>query len=163
MKTKSLFLVLFSLLPLSKYAQEMSRSVLASAGDFATSTQFGDIHWTLGEVAVAYFPGGDLQVAEGFHQLYVDLLVSTDQPPVEDWDVNVYPIPTADRLFITTPSGENCRLELFGATGQLIRSASTTDSDTEWSIAELPPGAYWLLIWNEEGARRQFQIQKIRR
>ena len=155
----SLLLMLLFISQIS--AQNIAVSVIGNAGDYYQNNQFGNIHWTVGEVAVSLHQNGT-QLAEGFHNAYYELIVST-KDVLRDWEVNVFPNPTADYLQVKLPDSEHVRAQLFGTNGQLLTSKENLSWETTFDLSQFPAGAYWLKLQSEDGRQRSFQVMKVRR
>ncbi len=154
----ALFVLLFfnSLLK----GQEAPQTVIGNAGDYYEHPLFGNLHWTVGEIAVTRFQN-NLILGEGFHQVYYDLVVKVDEPLPKDWVVEVYPNPTANQLHIRIPQGEEATMHLFSSSGQLMQSLAKFSIETAVQMQELPSGVYWLQLFDETGRSGSFQVQKI--
>lgn len=77
-------------------------------------------------------------------------------------DMNVYPNPTEDLVFITTGSSETFSYELLDVKGQLLSSkeaAINGTKTTEISFENLEPGVYMIRVYNSE-AEKTFRIVK---
>lgn len=77
-------------------------------------------------------------------------------------DMNVYPNPTEDLVFITTGSSETFSYELLDVKGQLLSSkeaAINGTKTTEISFENLEPGIYMIRVYNSE-AEKTFRIVK---
>jgi len=153
-------ILLFSIASLA-HSQEMPRSVIGSAGDYYEHLLFGNIHWTVGEVAVSRFQNG-MELSEGFHQSYYNLVVKTQEPARADWDISLYPNPTADILQLRLPVGEQLTARLFSSTGQLLRTEEGIQEQHQMNLIALPAGLYWLHLIAEDGRYQSYQVQKIR-
>lgn len=140
-------------------AQNMPRTVIGNAGDYYQDLQFGNIHWTVGEVAVSLHQNGT-ELAEGFHNAYYELIVSTEDV-LPDWEVNVYPNPTTDFLQVKLPDSEHVRAQLFGINGQLLISREDLSWETAFDLSQFPAGSYWLKLQDEDGRQRSFQVIKV--
>lgn len=150
----------FSVQAVGLSAQELSRSVVGSAGDYFEHNLFGNIHWTVGEVAVSRFQN-NLELDEGFHRLYYDLLVNSVDVLPDNWEVTVYPNPTIKDLRVRIPEDETVMVQLFSATGQIIKTVTDYRSETIIPMENLPAGVYWLRLQDEQGREGSFQVQKI--
>ena len=146
--------------PLS--AQEMSRSVVGNAGDYFEHPLVGNIHFTVGEVAVAHYQNG-LELGEGFHHLYYDLVVDTREPMPVDWQVNIFPNPATDELRIDWDGEGELHAQLYNGTGQLLQSHNDLNVRHQLDVSQLPAGVYWLRLSDEQGHQRSYQVQKILR
>ena len=154
-------LLLLTMLCTQLKAQDMPRTVIGNAGDYYEHALFGNLHWTLGEVAVSRFQNGQ-ELAEGFHQSYYDLVVSTQSPLLPDWEVNIFPNPTAGILQIRLPEEEELIAQLFSNTGQLLLTEEGIKEQHAINMAELPAGAYWLQLLAKDGRKQSYQVQKIK-
>ncbi len=143
-------------------AQEMSRTVVGNAGDYFEHPLVGNIHFSVGEVAVAHYQNG-LELGEGFHHLYYDLVVSTQEPLPPNWEVNIYPNPATDQLRISWDGEGALNAELYNGTGQVLQTHADLDIEHQMDVSQLPAGAYWLRLFDEQGRQRSYQVQKIQR
>ncbi|MCH2236213.1 MAG: T9SS type A sorting domain-containing protein [Crocinitomicaceae bacterium] len=138
----------------------MPKTVIGNAGDYFAHLQFGNIHWTVGEIATSNFYG-ELELGEGFHQTYYDLVVNTiNQKPIA-WKVKVFPNPTTNQLNIETRDSKHIKAQLFSATGQLVLAKEEVSQETQLIVSHLPAGTYWLRLSDKSGQSRSFKIQKI--
>jgi len=159
---KGFGLLLLSLFYISHLsAQDAPRTVIGNAGDYYESLQFGNLHWTVGEVAVSLHQNGT-ELAEGFHNAYYDLIVSTNDV-LPDWEVNVFPNPTADFLQVKLAESEHVQAQLFDMNGQLLIDKEDLFWETTFDLSQFPAGSYWLKLQDEDGRKRSFQIIKVRR
>lgn len=152
---------LWMVLATSLAAQNMPRTVVGNAGDYYDALQFGNLHWTVGEVAVSLHQNG-LELGEGFHQAYYELIVTTEDAGL-NWEVTIYPNPTADFLHLRFPEQENIHAQLFGSSGELLISRENLSWESELDLNAYPAGTYWLRLQNQEGQQQSFQIMKIKR
>lgn len=142
-------------------AQDMPRTVIGSNGDYYDNLLFGSLHFTVGEVAVARYQNG-LELGEGFHRAYHDLLVENKEILPLDWAVNVYPNPTTERIRITLPSTAVAEAQLYNQLGQLVHQQTDILSESELDMSQLPAGTYLLRLWDETGRQGTFQVLKVR-
>lgn len=154
-----LFTFLAFTLPLK--SQDISRSVIGSNGSFYTNLIFGDLHFTLGEIAVSRLITDEIELGEGFHRSYYELVVDTKEILPLDWQVNVFPNPTSDRIQIKLPDISATNVLLFNNLGQLMIETNFQSTTQEIDLNNLPSGTYWLHLKNNEGRQGVFQIQKI--
>ena len=160
MKTRLLFGLLFGLCAFGASAQTTPRTVVGNAGDYYENLQFGNLHFTVGEVAVSNLQNG-LVVSEGFHQGYYELLVSTDELPAPDWKVTVFPNPTADAVYVRTERDTPARGYLYDSRGRLLHEQPIAGGQTTFSLDRFPSGSYWLRLHDSLGGQRSFRIQKV--
>lgn len=142
-------------------SQDISRSVIGSNGSFYNNLIFGDLHFTLGEVAVSRLTTDEIELGEGFHRSYYELIVDTKEVFPLDWEVNVFPNPTSDRIQIKLSDISQANAQLFNNLGQLMIETNFQSSTEEIDLNNLPAGTYWLHLKDDESRQGIFQIQKI--
>lgn len=143
-------------------SQNMPRTVIGNAGDYYEALQFGNLHWTVGEVAVSLHQNG-LELHEGFHQVYYELVVYTEEA-TPNWNVNVFPNPTSD--FLRVRLGEEAQVvnaQLFNNTGQLLVKRENLRWEEEFDLSNFPAGNYWLRLLAADGQQQAYKVIKMRR
>lgn len=143
------------------HAQSMTRSVVGSTGGYYDNLQFGDLHFTLGEVAVGRYIDNGMELDEGFHRMYYQVFVSAEEVHADQWDVKIYPNPVADRLYLEIPDERPVHALLFNVYGQLVLSEEGIIQHGSLNIDQLPAGTYWLRLRDEQGEQGVYQIQKV--
>ena len=142
-------------------AQEMARTVVGNAGTYYDNLVFGDLHFTVGEIAVSNL-SGDFQLAEGFHHGYFDLLVKTDEPIENAWQVAVYPNPTTELVNIQLPDEAVVTAQLWSTNGQLLQQQAQLRDRAVLDVSTLPAGSYWLRLVTSDGRHAStYPIQKL--
>ncbi len=145
-------------------AQSLSSTVIGNAGMRFENEDFGTLNFTLGEVAISYFEVADgSTLGEGFHRLYYDLIVSTREILPADWSIEVFPNPTIGYLVLKTDGHEIKVAELYNQLGQRLMEHTISDVKTEFDFGELPVGAYYLKVLDEQGRSRTFKVMKVGR
>jgi hypothetical protein len=151
---------LFGALPAA--AQDMPRTVIGSAGAYFDNLLFGDLHFTVGEIAVGRYLNG-MELAEGFHRVYYDVAVSSADPLPEDWQVKLYPNPATERLILELSDSQPVAAQLFSNSGQMLLNQAGISQHAEFDLSQLPAGVYWLRLRGEDGRQGAFQVHKIKR
>ena len=142
MRNLFLLLVLFSGLSSQLFAQEMPRSVVGSAGDYFSNDNVGNLHWTVGEVAVDYSVNG-LKVAQGFHQGYYDLfLTSIWEAPEIDVELTIYPNPTVGQLIVEGSWEQGDRVRISDFLGRPIIDTELAPERMDFELSNYPAGTY---------------------
>lgn len=156
---KYLFVLLF-ILPLGLTAQEMTRTVVGSAGGYYTDVNAGNLHWTVGEIATSYFENGT-SLAEGFHQTYVDLVVTAIfEAPELDLSLDVYPNPTVGRLTLAGDWLSGDRVQIVDLTGRRLVEKELLPEREEFQLQNYPAGTYLLTIVREGKPLKSFRVIK---
>lgn len=157
-----IFLGINALLLTAARAQDMPRTVVGSAGDYYQNILVGNLHWTVGEIAVSRYENG-LELGEGFHQVYYDLLVQTAEELPEEWAVSVYPNPTTDWLKVRFPETETLYLKLFDTQGRLLADWGAISGEATLDVDLYPEGVYLLQLQAEDGRQRTVKVLKVAR
>lgn len=143
-------------------AQDIPRTVVGSAGDYYQNILVGNLHWTVGEIAVSRYENG-LELGEGFHQVYYDLLVLTEEELPEDWEISVYPNPTTAWLKVRFPQTETLAIKLFDLQGRLLANGGTLSGEATLDFDFYPAGVYLLQLQAEDGRQRTVKVMKVAR
>ena len=140
--------------------QDLPRTVVGSSGDYYDNLLFGSLHFTVGEIAVAQYEN-EIQLGEGFHRVYYDLIVDVETILPTNWEVNIYPNPTIGQVNIQLPTEVEARATLFNSSGQLIKQAEGIINDSTIDFSNLPAGTYQLHLRDKNGQHGTFQILKL--
>lgn len=143
-------------------AQDMPRTVLGTSGDYDTNLVFGDLHWTVGEVAVSLFQN-EITLSEGFHQVYYELLVDTYEAPSLEWLLRVFPNPTANHLQVDWSSDETVQARLMTAAGQELLLEKRMRKGHHIDLSGFPAGTYFLQLRSSKGQEATFRVLKVRK
>lgn len=138
------------LLPDISFAQdyESSLQVISAAGK--SGTQGGlTFHYTIGEPVITTLSGNTRKVTQGFHQPEFGV-VSTYNPGLSAWNIEVFPNPTADALTVrfSTEKGDALRASVFNLLGQamLTDQILTQPEGSRLDCAAWQPGVYILQL-----------------
>lgn len=139
-------------------AQHLSPEVVATAGE-SFSTNSLTLDWTLGEVMTETY-SGTIVLTQGFHQ---PALQTTS---LEDLDshvgtVTVYPNPTTDRISIQTEKTGVLQAVLWDMSGRVVLQATTSATNTELDLSELPDGIYLLNLSDGQHTAQSIRINKL--
>lgn len=138
-------LLLFALNPLLT-GQELTRSVVGTAGSYFSAVNVGNIHWTVGEIAVTRSENG-LVLEQGFHHgLYELLATSVWSSPEIQLDMSVFPNPTADKVTLTGDWEFQDRLRVSDLLGRALSDVELPLERTELDFTNYPSGTYLLTV-----------------
>lgn len=131
-------------------AQTMERQVIGAAGNFV-QTPAGALHFTVGETMIAPRAAGNLYWGEGFQQIWVAPLVSTDNPEAAPAiSLTVYPNPAAQYVNLETDAA-NLQAQLFDLAGRPVTGVVPVSGVTRFDLSGLPAGLYLLRAFDENG------------
>ena len=127
-------------------AQELTRSVVGSAGSYFSAVNVGNLHWTVGEVAVDRTQNG-IVLERGFHQGNYELLsTAVWSAPEIKLSVSVYPNPTADRAHLTGDWDAGDRLRVRDLLGRELAEQALPLGRAEVALGHFASGTYLLTI-----------------
>ena len=146
-----LFFALFwCLSPNISFAQDYETALQVISTSGKTGTQGGlTFHYTIGEPVISTLSGNTRKLTQGFHQPEFGT-VSTYNPGLADWDIEVFPNPTADALTIrfSDEKGAMLRASVFNLLGQsMLANQSLTQPDgSRLDCSAWQPGVYILQL-----------------
>lgn len=163
---KHITLVLLALLPFLAMAQTAERSVVASAGRFASGGGFSH-SYTIGQAVVFSSVSSNFTVTQGFQQSSQTGLSIAEQELA--YAVTAFPNPTRDDVTLDIQTGRpvNLRIAVFTLQGQQCPLPQ------EWihvngalqhrlDFSNLAPGNYFIRITDEDGKRNDsIQLLKV--
>lgn len=130
-------------------AQELSRSVVGSAGSYFSAVNVGNIHFTVGEIAVDRTTNG-LILERGFHHgIYELLSTSVWSSPEVNLSLTVFPNPTADQVNLTGDWNYEDRLRVTDLLGRPLFDRILPLERAEVSLEFYPSGTYFFTILRE--------------
>lgn len=148
---RSLFLALFlCLLSNLSFAQDYENSIQVVSAAGKTGTQGGlTFHYTVGEPVITTLSGNTRKVTQGFHQPELGV-VSTYNPGLAAWNIEVFPNPTAEALTVrfSNEKGNTLRASVFNLLGQAILTDRplTQPEGSRLDCAAWQPGVYILQL-----------------
>ena len=144
------------------YAQNMARSVLGAAGTTYVQPSFGDLHFTVGEVATGRLENG-LVLTEGFHQTYTSISVGTRDAGNLDVDITLYPNPTIDVLNVELAERIDGHLEVYDQLGRRVVQTPITQQLHQLDFTALAAGQYVVRVRDDSGRSGAYHIIKAQR
>ncbi len=140
-------LLLFTLgLAASLTGQTLDRTVVGSAGSYFSVTNVGNIHFTVGEIAVDRTTNGFI-LERGFHHgLSALIMTSVWTAPEVQLDVRLFPNPTADRVTLAGDWHPADRLQIRDLLGRPLLDQLLPPERVELSLLAYPAGSYLFTI-----------------
>lgn len=137
-------------LPLSAQNIALCNQVLAAGGDI-TVQQGNTWAWTVGEpVIFTLGPVSGYQLTQGFHQPDLCLSVSTQEATLAAWEIEVFPNPATDHLYIryTAQSSGQLKAAVYDLMGRplVFDIALDTPEGTLLDCTEWQAGVYFLQL-----------------
>ena len=144
----ALFLCLFSNRSL---AQDYETCIQVISASGKTGTQGGlTFTYTVGEPVITTLSGDTRKLTQGFHQPELCTVVSTKDFDLADWDIEVFPNPTANVLTVrfSNAKGNTLRASVFNLLGQamLTNRPLTQPEGSRLDCAAWQPGVYILQL-----------------
>ncbi|WP_187271085.1 T9SS type A sorting domain-containing protein [Neolewinella aurantiaca] len=141
-----LLMVLFVAFTPLLSGQELSRSVVGAAGSYYSEVNVGNIHFTVGEIAVTRSQNG-LVLERGFHHgLYELIATSTWSAPAIQLEMSAFPNPTADKVTLTGDWNLRDRLKVSDLLGRLLSDKELPPGQAELDLTSYPSGTYLLTV-----------------
>jgi len=133
-----------------------AQEVVSSQGD-SYSNANNTLDFTIGEPILETLTDGTNTLTQGFHQT---LLTITNVKDFDvDFDVNISPNPTTERVNLKIDKFEGLTLYLFDITGKLLQEAIVTEKQTIVEVTDYPMGTYLLKLTGQEN--RSLKTYKI--
>jgi len=145
---------------LQSFAQSLSPTVVASSGDYF-STSSVNLSWTLGEVVTDTYIGTNNQLTQGFQQPTASFASVEDFAP--EVTVSLYPNPTDSWVNIEIQNNsENLNIKIMDLTGKVIYTdIYQAETVKKINLENFANGIYFLEISNSENDKlKTFKIQK---
>lgn len=153
-----LIIFIICLSPLYIFSQNISQSVISSAGNFQVGKYGKTLHYTIGELVVDNFENNNI-LSQGFHQLY-QVTVDVDFTEEIDYTLTVFPNPTSGWLQLNTDSEFEFNVIMYDMNGKVIFNTTTNKYQTDFDIAYLAQGLYYLSVVHDNQVVKSFKISK---
>lgn len=127
-------------------AQELSRSVIGSAGTYSSANNSINLHWTLGEVAVDRTQNG-LTLERGFHHGNYELLSTAIwTAPEVQLNITAFPNPTVNQVDLTGDWEVRDILVVHDLLGRQLLEQNLPPARARVTLGNYPAGTYLLSI-----------------
>ena len=140
-------------------SQSLAQNVVGNAGVFH-STGLGNLHWTIGEVVIERFEN-EIELAQGFHQLYYDFIITSDESHEVNNRLSVFPNPTSGELRLEMEWDGLAVIKLTNAQGALCQQSNIYSKTTNLDLLKYPGGMYFLTIFKDGKLQKTFKIIKL--
>lgn len=154
-------------------AQSVQRSVIAAAGNTATSGNV-TLSSTIGESFTNKLSSANNIITQGFQQANITVArLSEGEGESESFAnksllnqsgeiaLNIFPNPTTDFVNITSESTEQITLTVLDASGKLIQQLQHTAQQTEIDFTQLNAGTYFIVAQSINGnSRNTYKVIK---
>jgi hypothetical protein len=165
---KTLFLLFIILVPVIGISQSIGNSVIASGGSYYAKGQYS-VNWTLGEPVIYTYSSANAIITQGFQQNHKFIPVSISDIESASSDVNIYPNPANDYLFIRfsdsqalNPASSEVTVSIHSLIGGEITTSTQQLSGPllKLDLNGLAPSTYILIITGEN-YRKSFVFTKL--
>ncbi|PPK87263.1 putative secreted protein (Por secretion system target) [Neolewinella xylanilytica] len=127
-------------------AQDMGHSVVSSAGDYFSVAHAGNLHFTLGEIAVSRTENGAI-LEQGFHRILTnERTTSTWSAPRLAITLSAFPNPTADVVNLTGDWQRDDLVEIRDVFGRLLGRQELSPGRATVALSSYPSGTYFLTL-----------------
>ena len=139
-------LLILLLLPVVGTAQQLTPSLVGSAGGYFTSVSGGDLHFSVGEIAVEITSNGPVLERGFLHGVRAETATSVWSAPRLLLNLSVYPNPTADRITVAGTWEANDRVGLYDLLGRRLVERALPADQLELDLLAFPAGTYFLTV-----------------
>lgn len=161
-----LTVALLSAIVLPAHAQSQSaasRGIVSPAGGMLRHAG-ASLSWTVGDLSAGQYTTPEVRLREGF--LSVPLQVTRVAPLPAAWDVSLFPNPvSADLTVAIRGTHPAIALQLFDLAGRVLAHTHVHENSGSGrlSMRQLPPGSYFLRVFDAAGAASAvYQVKKIK-
>lgn len=134
-----------------------AQEVVSTQGD-SYSNSNGSIDFTIGEVVINTVSDGSNDLTQGFHQTNWNFAGLEDHSPF--FEAKVYPNPMSESLIVEIAQFENVSYQMIDASGRLVIENQLSDVETSIQTGQLEPGAYQLILKNQDQLLKTFKLLK---
>ena len=145
MKKNHLLFFTFLIIPAFLAAQELSPTVVSSAG-----SSENNLSWTLGEIAIETLSSSEGVLTQGFQQpgYTVETVIENNEFNVS---IQVYPVPASDFISVKFSELQNgFELVLYNLQGEVVVRQQVESDETNLDLNRLSPSEYILNVINQE-------------
>jgi len=159
MKTRLSFFIILVILSCYVKHTEAQQNVLTAGGEAKGGT--GTVSYSLGQLAFLTLSGTEATLSEGAQQPY-EILFNGLNDPGFSLECLAHPNPSDDfvRLKIENPEIKNLSYRLLNLNGLILGESVIKEKETIIPLSELSPGAYFLLVCENEVAVSSYKIIK---
>jgi len=136
-------------------------TIPASGGD--ASGNGGTVSYTLGQIVYTTNANSNGSVAQGVQQPYeISVVTGIEEAKDISLEIIIYPNPATDfiKLKIEDYDVENLRYQLYDINGSLIKDSKVEDQETNITMQNLLPSAYFLKVTENNRVVKTFKIIK---
>ena len=156
---KKLLLTLMTvLISIWTYSQSLGPEVIASSGDYFTSSNV-KLSWTLGEMVTETFSVSGNSLTQGFQQgNYLYAFVAENS---ENNNISVFPNPFSNVIIINTSNLTGLMVQVFDIQGKNLMERTIEKSNKRLDFSAFNQGIYFIKVMNKTTLLKSFKIQKI--
>ena len=132
------------------YSVKAQSNIVTAGGNATNST--GSVSYSIGQIDLQYHSSADYSVSEGIQQVYAfDTVMSVDGVQ-HDFQISIWPNPSADEMNIeyTTSYELPLSLTVTDVKGAVIASQSVTQGQYSFDVNTWAAGTYYVSLNNGE-------------
>lgn len=142
----SVFLLQSLLITNDIFGQSISQEVIATAGDFFTTSD-ASLSWTLGEPVIETAGSGNVILTQGFHQTEI-MITAIKEPLRVAYDLKVFPNPAVDivNIDLTLAGDEIITVQLYNMNGERLINKKFQQRLFQLDLSSLASANYLLSL-----------------
>lgn len=137
-------------------AQTLSPEVIATAGERFDLPGEGSLEWTLGETMVETLTEQSFLLTQGFHQSY--FVVDAWRNSEFEFQIQVFPNPTPDWLYLETDAPHQLSIELVDMMGRVLLEKKVSQQGQLY-LGDFADGLFLLRIFDDKQTLRVLKIR----
>jgi hypothetical protein len=153
---KKIIILIVVLISTLGYSQTISKQVIGTAGKTQSNSNL-KVSWTSGEPVVGLMTAGGNQLGNGYYPA-MDLQALSIEDTTMAVNLNVYPNPTSQFLYVSHPDSEVFGIQIMDLNGKQIH-IGTISKDFPQDFSTYSQGIYLVTIENK--ANNQKNTYKI--
>ncbi len=154
---RKVVLPILTICSVQAFSQSIDMEVVSSTGTYMEQPN-GSLNSTMGEVTTTTLQQSNAHLTQGFQQPMF-LLTSINQPEEEILNIEVFPNPTVDYVYLKAE--ENLFFKIIDLTGKVLNEGQLINGQTKINLSDYADNIYLLeLISKKAPTKKVFKITK---
>ncbi|MCB0380949.1 MAG: T9SS type A sorting domain-containing protein [Flavobacteriales bacterium] len=154
---RKVVLPILTICSVQAFAQSIDMEVVSSTGTYMEQPN-GSISSTMGEVATTTLQQSNAHLTQGFQQPMF-LLTSINQKTEEIINIEVFPNPTADYVYLKAE--DNFFFKIIDLTGKVLNEGQLINGQTKINLSDYEDSIYLLeLVSKKASTKKVYKITK---
>ncbi len=131
-------------------AQEITKEVISSTGDYFVKVDYGSLECTMGEISTSFMKQSQGFIFEGFHHPHKNISTKVNNLDLKGIGIftKTFPNPVINKLFISVDKVDAYSIDLLDVQNRIIKSKEFSQF-TYLDMEGLPAAVYYIRIRKE--------------